>query len=220
MSRNCQFCSANPCVVVSGRRQQCRFHCRIRRLREKNAALSGVAVDASALSLKDYLDDSEIAGSVLDVQTPLGPFDLEACDCITPSTVQSFPALPAAGNYDGILFYRFVPGLVIQDGDTTILRERPASATSPAIQRLLMSSTAGSNLSWVGCRWETASICAEPRLWERQVEIPTSRRCSGLSVWTTTQPFWILRTGLYGFRMFPSRRRQACPRAPFSPGCA
>ena len=87
------------------------------------------AVDAQALSLTlaDHFDDSEIVGTAVEVQTPLGTFYLETYDNITPLTAQNFLALAEASNYADMFFHRSVPGFVIQGGGFNY----PADATGP-----------------------------------------------------------------------------------------
>ena len=87
------------------------------------------AVDAQALSLTltDYFDDSEISGSAVAVDTPLGTFYLETYDNITPITAQNFLALAASGNYADMFFHRSVAGFVVQGGGFNY----PSGATGP-----------------------------------------------------------------------------------------
>ncbi len=53
------------------------------------------------------------------VQTPLGPVDMQLYDSAAPNTVQNFLGYVNRGAYDGSFFHRSVPGFVVQGGGYT-----------------------------------------------------------------------------------------------------
>jgi len=80
-----------------------------------------------ALLLAPQLASAQIGGCVPDesdpvvvaVDTPLGSLDIALFPNTAPTTVQNFLDYMNAGDYDGALFHRSVPGFVIQAGGFT-----------------------------------------------------------------------------------------------------
>ncbi|MHC4178618.1 MAG: peptidylprolyl isomerase, partial [Planctomycetota bacterium] len=70
----------------------------------------------------------------MEIQTNLGPIAIELYPNMTPVTVQNFLDYAEAGDYDGVIFHRSVPGFVVQAGG---FREQAGSyvgiATAPPI---------------------------------------------------------------------------------------
>ncbi len=62
--------------------------------------------------------DADIpAGAHVHVETDQGVFVIELFPEAAPNTVANFKALVSRGFYDGLSFYRLIPGLAIQGGD-------------------------------------------------------------------------------------------------------
>ena len=73
---------------------------------------------ASALAIGLLVPTLALA-TMVRVQTPLGPVDIQLYDSAAPATVQNFLGYVNRGAYDGSFFHRSVPGFVVQGGGYT-----------------------------------------------------------------------------------------------------
>lgn len=74
------------------------------------------SADVSVITLAEHFDDTEVAGSVVSIQTPSGTFYVETFDEVTPVSAQNFLELVQGGNYDDMVFHRLADGFVLQGG--------------------------------------------------------------------------------------------------------
>lgn len=77
--------------------------------------ISGNA-DSFNVTLANHFDDTDVEGSVVQIQTTSGTFYVETYDEITPLTATNFLNLVEGGNYDDMFFHRLVSGFVLQGG--------------------------------------------------------------------------------------------------------
>src|SRR6266700_3109443 len=71
----------------------------------------------TVISLDSHFTDPLISGTTVAITTPNGTIPIELSDQATPQTVTAFVNHIRDGTYNNTLFYRSVPGFVIQAGD-------------------------------------------------------------------------------------------------------
>ena len=107
-----------------------RHRCMIEPLESRtmlNAALTtaiapvDVAAGAAptAIDLSAHFNDSTVVGTAIEIQTNLGNIPLTLFDSQTPKTVANFEQYIDAGEYNGVIIHRSIPGFVIQGGGYT-----------------------------------------------------------------------------------------------------
>ena len=71
----------------------------------------------TVIPLDPHFTDPLVSGTTVIISTPEGPIPIELSDQATPQTVAAFIQHIQDGTYNNTLFYRSVPGFVIQAGD-------------------------------------------------------------------------------------------------------
>lgn len=99
------------------------------------SAIAPVSVAASAaptsVDLNAHFNDPTVVGTAVEIQTPQGNIPLTLQDTKTPQTVTNFLHYITAGEYNGVIVHRSLPGFVIQGGGYTPAGNHIATFTSP-----------------------------------------------------------------------------------------
>lgn len=74
---------------------------------------------ASTVDLNAHFNDPNVTETAVEIQTPQGNIPVALTDAQTPLTVANFLHYINAGEYNGVIFHRSVPGFVIQGGGYT-----------------------------------------------------------------------------------------------------
>lgn len=92
------------------------------------------AVLASGLLLSVVAIPVAHAGSIVEIETPVGTLTLDLYDEEKPITVANFLEYIRSGRYENLLAHRLDPGFVLQSGGYTLVNNTPtAVSTDPAI---------------------------------------------------------------------------------------
>ena len=81
-----------------------------------------ICVAALALGL---LSCNKSSGGVATIETDFGQIKIQLDGATAPKHVENFKKLAREGFYDGLLFHRVVPGLLIQGGDPNTRSDNP-----------------------------------------------------------------------------------------------
>ena len=74
------------------------------------------------------------AGTIVEIETPVGTMTLDLYDDEKPITVANFLEYIRSGRYENLLAHRLDPGFVLQSGGYTLNNNSPLSvSTDPAI---------------------------------------------------------------------------------------
>ena len=99
---------------VEGLEKRVLFHLELISELPNTAVAPGTAT--SEIALTPHIDNEEINGTIVRMQTAVGDVLIELTDAATPATVANFLAYVNSNRYDGTFIHRAIPGFVVQGG--------------------------------------------------------------------------------------------------------